>query len=113
MTSPTERRAKEEQIALLRNAIRLTREYVGEPMLPAVEGWSWFDAIVATGGLDGFGGCGCALDPHVFGLTPSRGLRYCGLPAGHRGDHAPAPDAATSLAGAPGTFNEAEGDRSE
>jgi hypothetical protein len=24
-------------------AFRLTREYVGEDMLPAVEGWSWFD----------------------------------------------------------------------
>jgi hypothetical protein len=25
-------------------AIRLTREYVGEESLPAVPGWSWFDA---------------------------------------------------------------------
>lgn len=85
---------KDEEIALLRNAIRLTREYVGEPTLPAVEGWDWFDAIVATGGLDGFGGCGCALDPKVFGRAPTAsGLRFCGLPAGHRGNHGPRPDA--------------------
>lgn len=25
-------------------AFRLTREYVGETTLPAIEGWSWFDA---------------------------------------------------------------------
>ena len=24
-------------------AIRLTREYVGEEMLPEIEGWSWYD----------------------------------------------------------------------
>jgi hypothetical protein len=24
-------------------AFRLTREYVGEDVLPAIEGWSWFD----------------------------------------------------------------------
>ncbi|MGW3511195.1 hypothetical protein [Streptomyces sp. NPDC000994] len=29
----------------LAQALRLTREYVGEDMLPAVEGWSWFDAL--------------------------------------------------------------------
>jgi len=28
----------------LAEAIRLTREYVGEESLPAVPGWSWFDA---------------------------------------------------------------------
>jgi hypothetical protein len=27
-------------------AFRLTREYVGERTLPAIEGWSWFDATV-------------------------------------------------------------------
>ncbi len=27
-------------------ALRLTREYVGEEMLPALEGWSWYDATV-------------------------------------------------------------------
>jgi hypothetical protein len=26
-------------------AIRFTVEYVGNDMLPAVEGWSWFDAL--------------------------------------------------------------------
>lgn len=30
-----------------REALRLTREYVGEHQLPAVEGWSWFDAVTA------------------------------------------------------------------
>lgn len=29
----------------LAEAIRLTREYVGEDLLPAVEGWSWYDAL--------------------------------------------------------------------
>lgn len=29
----------------LAEAIRLTREYVGEDKLPALEGWSWFDAM--------------------------------------------------------------------
>lgn len=82
---------QDEQITLLREAIRLTREYVGEPMLPAVEGWSWFDAVVATGGLDGFGGCGCPLDPQVFGRPSVGKLHYCGLPAGHSGDHGPRP----------------------
>jgi len=27
-------------------ALRLTREYVGEEMLPPLEGWSWYDATV-------------------------------------------------------------------
>lgn len=27
-------------------AIRLTVEYVGNDTLPAVEGWSWYDALV-------------------------------------------------------------------
>ena len=27
-----------------REALRLTREYVGEDALPAIEGWSWYDA---------------------------------------------------------------------
>ncbi len=30
-------------------ALRLTREYVGEEMLPAIPGWSWYDATVALG----------------------------------------------------------------
>ena len=41
-------------------AIHLTRQYVGEDMLPAIEGWSWYDATVkaeqalrGTGGTDG------------------------------------------------------------
>jgi hypothetical protein len=29
----------------LAEALRLTREYVGEDLLPAVEGWSWYDAL--------------------------------------------------------------------
>lgn len=38
-------------IDLLRQAIealRLTREYVGEDLLPALPGWSWFDATEAA-----------------------------------------------------------------
>jgi hypothetical protein len=41
----------EEAMALLRQtreALRLTREYVGEKVLPAIEGWSWYDATVAV-----------------------------------------------------------------
>jgi len=87
--------ARDESVLLLREAIRLTREYVGEPMLPAVPGWTWFDAIGATGGYEGFGGCGCVLDPKVHGRTPDGWLRYCGLPAGHDGDHACGPHAVT------------------
>jgi hypothetical protein len=30
-----------------REALRFTREYVGEDTLPAIEGWSWYDATVA------------------------------------------------------------------
>lgn len=29
----------------LAEAIRLTREYVGDAVLPAREGWAWFDAL--------------------------------------------------------------------
>ena len=32
-------------IAELAQAIRLTREYVGEELLPPIEGWSWYDAL--------------------------------------------------------------------
>ena len=32
-------------VAELAQAIRLTREYVGADLLPAVEGWSWYDAL--------------------------------------------------------------------
>ena len=32
------------EIAL--EALRLTREYVGEGTLPAIEGWAWFDATI-------------------------------------------------------------------
>ena len=77
-----------DDVELLREAIRLTREYVGERMLPAVEGWSWFDAVKATGGFDGFGRCGCVLSPWAFGRPQRAGeLFYCDRPAGHDGDH--------------------------
>jgi hypothetical protein len=38
-------------IKQLCEAIRLTREYVGEATLPPIVGWSWFDALVAAGRL--------------------------------------------------------------
>ncbi|MFJ4735237.1 hypothetical protein ACIP6V_23685 [Streptomyces sp. NPDC088770] len=38
-------RALETAVAELARALRLTREYVGEDVLPAVEGWSWYDAL--------------------------------------------------------------------
>jgi hypothetical protein len=34
----------EEALRFASEAIRYTREYVGEERLPAIEGWSWFDA---------------------------------------------------------------------
>ena len=76
-----------DDVELLREAIRLTREYVGYRMLPATEGWSWFDAVKATGGFDGFGDCGCVLDPAVFGRPRAGDLFYCDRPADHDGDH--------------------------
>jgi hypothetical protein len=41
---------EDQEAALLwqaREALRYTREYVGEDTLPAIEGWSWYDATVA------------------------------------------------------------------
>jgi hypothetical protein len=35
----------EAAIAELAQALRLTREYVGEELLPPAEGWSWYDAL--------------------------------------------------------------------
>ena len=35
----------ETAIAGLAQALRLTREYVGEELLPATDGWSWYDAL--------------------------------------------------------------------
>jgi hypothetical protein len=32
-------------VAELAQALRLTREYVGEELLPPIEGWSWYDAL--------------------------------------------------------------------
>lgn len=45
----------ERGLAELAQAIRLTREYVGEDALPATEGWSWYDALLqwAPGELGG------------------------------------------------------------
>ena len=76
-----------DDVVRLREAIRLTREYVGDSTLPALEGWDWFDAVKATGGLEGFGTCGCVLDPQEFGRTPTGKLLFCRRPAGHDGDH--------------------------
>jgi hypothetical protein len=93
-TVPLRRRDPDESIALLavqvtqlRTALRLTREYVGYRTLPAVKGWDWYDAIEATGGFDGFGPCGCALDPQEWGRPNPSALHYCGKDAGHDGDH--------------------------
>jgi hypothetical protein len=33
-----------EALAFAVEAVRLTREYVGEELLPALPGWTWFDA---------------------------------------------------------------------
>ena len=73
----------ENQVLLLRRAILHTRQYVGDRALPAWEGWDWFDAIEATGGVEGYGTCGCSLDPQVFGRGQDGSLLYCTLPAGH------------------------------
>jgi hypothetical protein len=36
---------KDAVIILLAEALRLTREYCGKYLLPAEEGWSWYDAL--------------------------------------------------------------------
>lgn len=36
-----------EHAQMLAEALRLTQEYVGDELLPPVEGWSWFDALKA------------------------------------------------------------------
>lgn len=36
-----------EALEVAKEAIRLTREYVGADVLPAINGWSWYDATVA------------------------------------------------------------------
>ena len=42
-------RAEELEAVLRRTleGIRLTREYVGEHVLPPVEGWEWFDSVTS------------------------------------------------------------------
>jgi len=35
-------------LAQCNSALHLTREYVGVGLLPAIPGWSWFDAVVAS-----------------------------------------------------------------
>lgn len=35
-----------EAIEELTEAIRFTAEYIGPRSLPAIEGWSWYDALV-------------------------------------------------------------------
>jgi hypothetical protein len=42
----TENEQLREALAQAREALRLTREYVGEDVLPALPGWSWHDATV-------------------------------------------------------------------
>lgn len=42
MNEPTHRPPAVRELA---DAIRLTREYIGEDLLPPVEGWSWYDAL--------------------------------------------------------------------
>ena len=37
----------ERLLVMAREALRLTREYVGEKLLPNIEGWSHYDATVA------------------------------------------------------------------
>lgn len=37
--------ALREAVAEMAEAIRFTREYVGEETLPPIEGWSWYDAM--------------------------------------------------------------------
>ena len=73
-------------IRILREAIRLTREYVGETMLPAEDGWTWYEAIKATGDCEGFGHCGCVLNPAIVGYAwPGNSLKHCSFPTGHQG----------------------------
>lgn len=38
-----------EAAAELARALRLTQEYVGDELLPPIEGWSWYEALKAHG----------------------------------------------------------------
>jgi endogenous inhibitor of DNA gyrase (YacG/DUF329 family) len=42
----TKKQTTAQVVEELTEAIRLTREYVGPDILPAVFGWSWYDALV-------------------------------------------------------------------
>lgn len=39
-------------IEMLRTAIHHTQEYIGPGLLPALPGWSWYDALMNTGGIE-------------------------------------------------------------
>jgi hypothetical protein len=41
-------------ISVLRQAIRLTQEYVGDELMPPLEGWDWYDALKVTEKYDTF-----------------------------------------------------------
>lgn len=93
------RHRAENAVAELAQAIRLTREYVGEEMLPAVEGWSWYDALrrwapdlldamtqpeTATQATEPREHCG-DLKPQ---FTENTERTECVLRPGHKGSHA-------------------------
>ncbi len=47
MTTETRLAEAERLLAEAREALRFTREYVGEELLYAGEGWGWYDSTVA------------------------------------------------------------------
>jgi hypothetical protein len=65
--------------AQLAEAIRLTREYVGENMLPAVPGWSWYDAMQRFEQ---------ASEPPDMALGRCQVMLQCHREMGHAGGHA-------------------------
>jgi len=42
-----------EALNLALEAFRHTREYIGEDLMPAIEGWSWYDAVQAIREIQG------------------------------------------------------------
>lgn len=49
MTGRLDLQGAVEAAAELAQALRLTQEYIGDELLPPIEGWSWFDALSKHG----------------------------------------------------------------
>lgn len=78
---------------VLEEALRLTQEYVGDEVLPMIEGWSHFDALLRrVGGPSGPGGGSVTGDeertpPERPNPNPGRERRLVAVPAPSRSEH--------------------------